>query len=90
MHGVSREWGIEIDDLLGPDKRRKYAKPRQIAYSIAYGTGKYSTPQIGKYFGGRDPTTIMYGIRRVKRDHAVTDGDRIERVINCIGAAKWK
>ena len=35
---------------------------RQEAWYLIYATGRFSYGQIGRYFGGRDHTTIMYGI----------------------------
>ena len=60
---VARSYSIDASDLRGPGRRREYARPRQLAYALAWlSTGK-SYPSIGMKFN-KDHTTIMYGIKK--------------------------
>lgn len=61
---VCERYGLTLEELKGPGTYRRVARPRQEAYAIMYATGRYSYPQIGRFFGGRDHTAVYYGIRR--------------------------
>lgn len=59
-----------MEMLLGVGRSRDIAWPRQEAYALAWDTGRYSMAQIGRYFGDRDHTTVLHGIRRHKERQA--------------------
>lgn len=67
---VARKHRISVKDLKGAYRGRTVAWPRQEAMWLAYqevwpdGRHVYSLPQIGRYFGGRDHTTALHGVRR--------------------------
>lgn len=67
IQSVCKEFGIEKKFILGPTRSAKYAVPRQEAYWRIYQTGNFTLPQIGRFFGGRHHTTIMYGIRKAEQ-----------------------
>lgn len=60
---VADKHGIPAAQLRGVSRERRYAHPRQEAYWLARKTGRYSLSQIGRFFGGRDHTTVLHGIR---------------------------
>lgn len=39
---------------------------RQVAMYLAKHMGKWSTKTIGRYYGGRDHSTVCYGIQRIQ------------------------
>ena len=55
--------GFILADMIGPGRVRVLAWPRQDAMAAMAAAG-YSLTQIGNYFGGRDHTTVIHGIRR--------------------------
>jgi chromosomal replication initiator protein len=61
---VAISHGLSLADLRGSQTHRAVAWPRQQAFAEIYATGRYSLPQIGQFFGGRDHTTILHGTRR--------------------------
>lgn len=62
---VAKQFGVGEGQLLGKQRSRDIALPRQIAmYLIREETGA-SLPQIGEALGGRDHTTIMYGCGKI-------------------------
>lgn len=63
---VAAFYGVTVDEMIGPSRKKAIAEIRQEAYHALYETGRYSLPTIGGYFGGRDHTTIMHGIRSHK------------------------
>ncbi|QDP48368.1 MAG: putative bacterial DnaA helix-turn-helix protein [Prokaryotic dsDNA virus sp.] len=72
---VAHHYGITVDDLCGPSRKRDYAHPRQVAYWMMQKHAGLSTTQIGRQFGGRDHTTVMFGISRAKARAMLKDGD---------------
>lgn len=55
-------YGVTLDDLKGRSQARMYSDPRLHAYAAIYATGRFSTTQIGRFFG-RDHSTVSDGIR---------------------------
>ncbi len=69
---VAKQFGVDEGQLLGRQRSREIALPRQIAmYLIRVETGA-SLPQIGEALGGRDHTTILYGCEKIS-DQLETD-----------------
>jgi chromosomal replication initiator protein len=54
-------------DLEGPSKMQAYVYPRQIAMYLCRTMTRKSFPQIGRAFGKRDHTTVLYAFRRIKK-----------------------
>jgi hypothetical protein len=59
-----------VSARLGPARVRGNSKPavfnRQIAMYLASRIGGWSTTQIGKFYNGRDHSTVCYSITRVE------------------------
>lgn len=64
---VSAEFGVTVDALKGEGRRRRETEPRQAFMHRAYRTGRWSLPQIGRFLGGRDHTTVLSGVRAHER-----------------------
>jgi hypothetical protein len=64
---VSAYYRIDPAKMVSAQRSRAYAHPRQIAMYFASELTPKSLPEIGRRFGGRDHTTVLYGIRQVKR-----------------------
>lgn len=70
---VCAKYGVTTRDILGDTRQPACVRPRFEAYWLARqqrwadGRHRYSLPQIGKFFGHRDHTTIMHGIRKHER-----------------------
>ncbi len=71
IEAVADFYSLSPEDLKGRSRSQKVAKPRQIAMHLARQETKASLPQIGRALGGRDHTTVLYGVQQVS--------DRIER-----------
>lgn len=76
---VSRVFGISNERLLGRERTREVALPRQVAMYLLREEGGVSLPQIGELVGGRDHTTVIYACDKVN-DLMDTD-DRFRRQI---------
>ncbi|WP_298677036.1 chromosomal replication initiator protein DnaA [uncultured Lentibacter sp.] len=76
---VSEHYSIRLSDMIGPKRVRTYARPRQIAMFLCKQLTSRSLPEIGRCFGGRDHTTIMYGVRKID-DLRMHDGQLAEDI----------
>ncbi|TRD22377.1 chromosomal replication initiator protein DnaA [Palleronia caenipelagi] len=81
-------YGIKLADLIGPRRNRVYARPRQVAMYLAKEMTDRSLPEIARKFGGRDHTTIMYGIRQIEKLSA-TDSALSEDLDLLRKALRW-
>jgi len=79
LDAVSRAYGISNERLLGRERTREVALPRQIAMYLLREEGGISLPQIGEMIGGRDHTTVIYGCDKIN-DLMETD-DRLRRQV---------
>ena len=68
LEAVATRQGIDVDDLIGQNRSAKIAIPRQLVMYILREFNEISFPQIGELLGGRDHTTVMYGIKRVEEN----------------------
>ncbi len=65
MRKVADAFGVTVEHLLGRDRSRQVALPRQVAMYLMREEANISLPQIGDALGGRDHTTVMYGCEKV-------------------------
>jgi chromosomal replication initiator protein len=65
VHHVAEFYKVPTDRLIGRDRSRAVAFPRQVAMYLLRREADISLPQIGKELGGRDHTTVMYAIDKI-------------------------
>jgi chromosomal replication initiator protein len=83
LDAVASSEGLDVKDLLGQNRSAKIAVPRQLAMYLLRTYNEISLPQIGEMLGGRDHTTVMYGIKKVVDDEKLRKrAERIWREIN--------
>jgi chromosomal replication initiator protein len=74
---VAESFGISVESMVGRDRSRQVALPRQVAMYLLREESNISLPQIGEALGGRDHTTVMYGC--VKVADLIESDDRFRR-----------
>ncbi len=80
-------FGWTIDDLKGSSRRRPLVTARQIGMYVFRELTDYSFPRIGEIFGGRDHTTVMHAVEKVKQQ--MTEKAQVfEQVNELIGRIK--
>jgi chromosomal replication initiation ATPase DnaA len=62
---VAAHFEISVMDLTSRRRLAIYSWPRQIAFYIAKTITPHSLPEIGRQFGNRDHTTVLYAVRKV-------------------------
>jgi chromosomal replication initiator protein len=63
---VADYFKIRVADLLSKRRSRSIARPRQVAMALAKELTRHSLPEIGDAFGGRDHTTVIHAVNRIK------------------------
>lgn len=63
---VAKYYNISVDDMKSKKRTNKVAYPRQIAMYLSRELTDESLTRIGLEFGGKDHTTIMHGIDKIK------------------------
>lgn len=63
---TARMFGWTTDDLCGKSRRRPLVTARQIGMYVFRELTDYSYPRIAEVFGGRDHTTVMHAVEKVK------------------------
>ena len=60
-------FGWTVDDLCGKSRRRPLVAARQTGMYVFRELTAYSYPRIAEEFGGRDHTTVMYAVEKIKQ-----------------------
>lgn len=77
-------FGLTTDELLSSSRSANISWPRQVAMYLARELTDESLPAIGRKFGGRDHTTVMYAHRRTTARIAADAATRelVENLLN--------
>lgn len=67
MQIVANSYNITIDDLKSKKRTSYIAYPRQIAMYICRTELKEGLQKIGIEFGGKDHTTVMHSVEKIKK-----------------------
>jgi chromosomal replication initiator protein len=66
VHAVANHFKVRVSDLKGARKLQAYTMPRQVAMYLARTCTKASFPEIGERFGGKDHSTVIHAVNRIK------------------------
>ena len=64
---VAAFYEIDVSEMRSARRGREVAWPRQIAMVLAKELTPKSLPEIGRLFGGRDHTTVLYALKAVAK-----------------------
>lgn len=67
IKNVSAEFGISVEAMKGPSRARPTFLARAEAMRRIRQTNRYSLPQIGRFFGGRNHASVQDAIRRAEK-----------------------
>ncbi|MBI4041728.1 MAG: chromosomal replication initiator protein DnaA [Deltaproteobacteria bacterium] len=62
---VASFYNVNIGDLKSKKKLKILSHPRQVAMYLCRKYTEKSFPEIGKYFGGKDHSTVMHAVRKI-------------------------
>lgn len=63
---VSRRYKLKLSDLKSSTRRQEVVRARSLAMYLTRQLTGSSYHQIGKYFGGRDHTTVLHACRKTE------------------------
>jgi len=81
---VSRKFKVSVDDMIGGKRNQELALPRQIAMYLSRELTSASLPCIGRAFGGRDHSTVLHSIHKIKK--LIVSDQRMADTVAEIGA----
>lgn len=64
---VAAFYNLTTAELLGPSRKHRECRPRQMAMQISRSVTRQSLPDIGRRFGGRDHTTVICACKSVAK-----------------------
>ena len=81
---VAKNYNITVEDLKSKRRVATVAFPRQVAMYICRTYLEESFPKIGSEFGGKDHTTVMHSVDKIKKEIKKQPDlkDEIEKIIN--------
>ncbi len=86
---VAERFGVKAEALCGARRTRTIAMPRQVAMYLTRQLTDLSLGEIGRLFGGRDHTTVMYACDKVatliEQDPSFTE--KVNGLISTIASA---
>jgi len=88
---VASYFSISVNDLKGKKRTQNIVYPRQLAMYVCREMTEYSSTEIGEAFGGRDHSTVIYSLDKI-RNRFVIDAnldstiDVLKRQVKELGA----
>ncbi len=67
IRATAESYGFTVTEVTGPSRRQPLVLSRQVAMYLCRDLTDLSLPKIGAMFGGRDHTTVMHAIEKIKR-----------------------
>lgn len=64
---VAGYYGLKVSDIKSKRRTRDISVPRQIAMFLCREHTKSSLPEIGRQFGGKDHTTVIFSYKKVSK-----------------------
>ncbi len=67
MDLITSEFSISAKDLLGKSRTQAISLPRQIGMFLARHHTEHSLEEVGRFFGNRDHTTVLYAVGKIRK-----------------------
>lgn len=67
IRATADAFGFTVSEVEGPSRRQPLVLCRQVAMYLCRELTPLSLPKIGEHFGGRDHTTVIHSVDKVKR-----------------------
>ena len=85
---VAREFGVSVEQLCGLSRRREVVHARHVAMYVLRDDRGLSFPVIGRTLGGRDHTTVLRAVERMRASIARSGPiPGVERVLERLATA---
>jgi chromosomal replication initiator protein len=64
---TAKMFGFTVDEVCGKSRRRPLVTARQIGMYVMREVTDFSYPRIAEAFGGRDHTTVIYAVDKIRK-----------------------
>ena len=82
MAAVAHHFEIKVSDIKSKKRTRNISVPRQIPMYLCRTKTKLSLPEIGRQFGGKDHTTVIFANKKISEN--INKNNELKKVINII------
>ena len=82
MAAVAHHFEIKVSDIKSKKRTRNISVPRQIAMYLCRTKTKLSLPEIGRQFGGKDHTTVIFANKKISEN--INKNNDLKKIINII------
>ena len=82
MAAVAHHFEIKVSDIKSKKRTRNISVPRQIAMYLCRTKTKLSLPEIGRQFGGKDHTTVIFAHKKISE--TINKNNGLKKVIDII------
>ncbi len=79
---VAEHFGVSIDDIVSKKRNKEIALPRQVYMYLCRELTDVSLESIGSNVGGRDHSTVMHGVDKIKED--INNDEELKNKISII------
>lgn len=70
QEAVAKRFQIKVADLKSKKRTRQLVVPRHIGMYICRTLTDLTFPEIGRYFGGKDHSTVIHACKQIEKDKA--------------------
>ncbi len=77
---VAEHYNITVEDMKSKKRNSNISIPRQVAMYICRIALEESLPKIGMEFGGKDHTTVMHSVDKIKKE--ISNDENFKNEIN--------
>ena len=77
---VTEEFGVRVADMQSKKRTRSIVLPRQVCMYLARLLTPHSLEEIGRYFGGRDHSTVIHAEDKIRSN--LTENSSLARTID--------
>ena len=64
---TAKYFNISVSDLVSTSRKRVFSYPRQVAMYLSRNLTSLSYKEIGKVFGNKDHSTVVYAVNSIKK-----------------------
>ncbi|HIL27218.1 MAG TPA: chromosomal replication initiator protein DnaA [Nitrospinaceae bacterium] len=82
MAAVADHFEIKVSDIKSKKRTRNISVPRQIAMYLCRTKTKLSLPEIGRQFGGKDHTTVIFANKKISE--LLNKNNPLKKIVNII------
>jgi len=67
LNSTARHFSMSVEDIIGKNRDKNITLARHIAILLCRELLGLSLVQVGRFFGGRDHSSILYSIKKIKQ-----------------------